>query len=61
MTTVKISLIQMNVVADKQANLEVALQEIAACARQGAQIVSLPGSRAGRCGARCPRQRVTTG
>jgi len=42
MTTVKISLIQMNVVADKQANLEVALQEIAACARQGAQIVSLP-------------------
>ena len=42
MATVKISLIQMNVVADKQANLRVALQEIAACARQGAQIVSLP-------------------
>ncbi len=42
MATVKISLIQMNVVADKQANLRVALREIAACARQGAQIVCLP-------------------
>ena len=42
MATVKISLIQMNVVADKQANLKAALQEIADCARQGAQIVSLP-------------------
>ena len=42
MATVKISLIQMNVVADKQANLGVALREIAACAHQGAQIVSLP-------------------
>ena len=42
MTTVKIALIQMKVVEDKQANLRVALQAIAGCARQGAQIVSLP-------------------
>ena len=42
MATVKISLIQMNVVADKQANLRAALRQIAVCAGQGAQIVSLP-------------------
>ena len=42
MANVKIALIQMNVVADKQANLQVALQAIADCARQGAQIISLP-------------------
>ena len=42
MTTVKIALIQMKVVEDKQANLQAALQAIAGCARQGAQIVSLP-------------------
>lgn len=42
MTSVKIALIQMKVVADKQANLQAARQAIADCARQGAQIVSLP-------------------
>jgi omega-amidase len=42
MADVKIALIQMNVVADKQANLQAALQAIADCARQGAQIISLP-------------------
>lgn len=42
MAKVKIALIQMNVLADKQANLRTALQAIASCAQQGAQIVSLP-------------------
>jgi predicted amidohydrolase len=42
MANVKIALIQMNVAADKQANLRAALQAIAGCARQGAQIISLP-------------------
>jgi omega-amidase len=42
MANVKIALIQMNVVADKQANLRTALQAVEGCARQGAQIISLP-------------------
>ena len=42
MANVKIALIQMNVMVDKQANLQAAVQAIAECARQGAQIISLP-------------------
>jgi omega-amidase len=42
MTNVRIGLIQMRVVEDKQANLRTALERIAECARQGAHIVALP-------------------
>jgi omega-amidase len=42
MSSVRIGLIQMRVVENKQANLRTALERIAECARQGAQIVSLP-------------------
>jgi omega-amidase len=42
MTSLKIGLIQMRVVADKEANLRCAVERIAECARQGAQVVSLP-------------------
>jgi omega-amidase len=42
MSSVRIGLIQMRVVENKQANLCTALERIAECARRGAQIVSLP-------------------
>ena len=42
MATVRTALIQLPVTADKAANLRAAVQRVAACARQGAQIVALP-------------------